>query len=68
MPQRTSASDIALAHNIPFRKISTFEDLSLGINWAISLSGPILLHLSTNSIKDSLLRKSIINDLKKYIN
>ncbi len=56
-----------MSHKIPFRKILTFNDLKDGIEWAMQLSGPVLLHVCTNAREDSLLRKQIVNDLKKII-
>ena len=67
MPQTSSPADIANSHNIPCRKILSFDDLKRGIAWAMHLSGPVLLHIRTNATEDSLLRKQIVNDLKRII-
>ncbi len=67
MPQNPDPSDIAKSYNIPSRKIFSYEDLKAGIDWAMKLSGPVLLHLFTNASEDSLLRKRIVNELKKII-
>ena len=68
MPQTPNPSYIAASHKIPCRKIISFDDLKCGIAWAKQLTGPVLLHISTNATEDSLLRKEIVNDLKKIIN
>ncbi len=67
MPQIFNACDIAKSHNIPFRKVVSFDDLEKGIAWAMQLYGPVLLHICTNATEDSFLRKEIVNNLKRLL-
>ncbi|AAQ00099.1 MULTISPECIES: 2-succinyl-5-enolpyruvyl-6-hydroxy-3-cyclohexene-1-carboxylic-acid synthase [Prochlorococcus] len=68
MPQSINIGDLAKAHNIPFRTISSFDELNSALEWSLKLSGPVIIRACTNSEEDTLLRKNITDGLKKYIN
>ncbi len=68
MPQNVDILSIASSYDIPYREICNFDDLQISINWALKLSGPVLIHAKTNSEKDILLRRNITEGLKNFVN
>ncbi len=67
MPQNVDPLALASAHEIPYRQISSLEDLEIGIEWAISLNGTVLLRVCTCPNKDNHLRKYLQDYLKEHI-
>ncbi len=67
MPQLVDPLILAKAHNVTYKEISNFDELSLAIEWALSLSEPVLLRVSTDSAFDSLLRRETSESLKNFL-
>ena len=63
MPQSVDHLALADAYQIPYRQISCLDDLANALEWASFCSGPVLLRVCTNPLKDSLLR----DDLRKEL-
>ncbi len=68
MPQSIDSIKLASIYNIPSKDIACYEELEKAIKWGMNLTGPILLRVATNPEKDNLLRKDIVDSLKKQFN
>ncbi len=68
MPQLVDHESLAKAYKIPFREVSSLNELGESFNWAMKFTGTVLIRIPTDSENDSSLRKNIIESLKKYIN
>ncbi len=68
MPQLVNPIDLVTAYKIPSKDVLYLEELESNINWALSKTGPVVLHVSTNSYKDTFLRNNILDSIKRSIN
>ena len=67
MPQMIDPLSLALAHDVPFRQISSLGDLLDAIEWGVSLNESVLLRVCTNPYQDKILRNDIRVQFKEHL-
>ncbi len=68
MPQSIDIDKFASAHRVPYKEISSLDDLRSAIQWGLKLIGLVLIRVSIDSEDDNVVRKNIAEAVKKYIN
>ncbi|WP_320664230.1 2-succinyl-5-enolpyruvyl-6-hydroxy-3-cyclohexene-1-carboxylic-acid synthase [Prochlorococcus sp. MIT 1223] len=68
MPQNIDHLRIASAHDIPYRQVSTLEDLKSALEWGLYMNEPILLRVCTNVLQDKKLRIDLRSGLNDHLN
>ena len=68
MPQSIDIDKFASAHRVPYKEISSLDDLRSAVKWGLQLIGLVLIRVSIDSEDDNVVRKNIAEAVKKYIN
>ena len=67
MPQSVDPLNLASAHKIPYRQISSLRDLGEALEWGSSLKSTVLLRVCTCPNKDNNLRNYLQDGIKYHL-